>query len=62
MIILVLLYLLFLWKFSDIRKGWLIFAALISILVETGFNMNILRLALCLGLWKVCIDIYDAGS
>jgi len=62
MIIIVLLYLMLLWKFSDARKGWLIFAALMSILIEAGFNMNIFRMAICIGLWKVCIDLYDAGK
>lgn len=62
MIWIALLFLLFLWKFSEIHKGWIAFAAVLSILVESGFSMNILQLAIAIGLWKVCIDIHDAGK
>ena len=63
MIIVVLIYLLFLWKYSDIQKGWLIFAALISIVVKMrGEPFDILTLALLIGLGKVGIDLFNAGK
>lgn len=60
MLYLILLFLLFLWKFSDIHKGWLLFIGTISIMAEAGYSIGILKLAILIGLAKVCIDLYDA--
>ena len=63
MIIVVLIYLLFLWKYSDIQKGWLVFSALISIVVKMrGESFDILTLAILIGLGKVGIDLFNAGK
>jgi hypothetical protein len=63
MIIVVLIYLLFLWKFSDIQKGWLVFAALLFISVEVrGESFDIITLVLLIGLGKVGIDLFNAGK
>jgi hypothetical protein len=63
MIIIALLCLLFLWKYTDIRKGWLVYAALIFTVVELrGAPFDILTLALLIGLGKVGIDLFNAGK
>lgn len=63
MIYIVLLFLLFLWKFSDIRKGWLLGFGLLSIVVTMrGVTFDILTLFILIGLWRVALDVYDAGK
>ena len=64
MIYLVLLILILNWYYSqNINKGWLIFAALITIIVELrGAPFDIITLALLIGLGKVGIDIFNAGK
>jgi hypothetical protein len=63
MLITVLLYLLFLWKYSEIHKGWIIFSCLISIAVSIkGEAFSLLTLLILIGLGKICVDIYDAGG
>ena len=64
MIYIVLLLLLLLWKYStDIRKGWLLFIAVTSIIVEArSAPFSIVTLAILIGLWKVALDLYHAGK
>lgn len=61
MIYIVLLYLLFLWMFSGVHKGWLLFAAALSVITQFR-AINIVTLGVLTGLAKFGIDLWDAGK
>ena len=61
MIIIVLLFLLLLWRYSEIRKGWLVFAAFLCIVVALrGAPLDVFTLMILMGLAKLAIDLIDA--
>lgn len=55
-------YMAFLFKYSNIDKGWLGFSTFIGVLVLSGYHMNMFKLIIWIAIFKVLKDLFAGGT